>query len=154
MGSGMTKAVFSDLVAEGLKKWHKDARRRLSKSRSISTMASSRLSSADTSISDKYLQNQDDELTSETATSPPSSPANVSEDTLRYHRISSPSMLNLSIHEITEEESPVVISKRVVYDGEISFASSWKDSGCLKLIEDCTSITEGVGSDRFTGFDR
>jgi len=154
MGSGMTKAVFSDRVVEGLRKWHKDARHRLSKSRSISTITSSRPSSSDTSISDRYLQNQADELTSETATSPPSSPANVTEDALQYCRISSASMFNSSTHEITEEESPVIISKRVVYDGEISFASSWKDSGRLKQTGDCTLITEGDVSDRSTGFDR
>ncbi|KAF8008019.1 hypothetical protein BT93_K1875 [Corymbia citriodora subsp. variegata] len=154
MGSGMTKAVFSDRVAEGLKKWHKNARRRLSKSRSISSITSSGPSSADTSISNKYLQNQADELTPETATSPPSSPANVTEDALRYHRMSSASMLNSSTHEITEEESPVIVSKRVVYDGEISFASSWKDSGRIKLTGDCTPMTERGISGRFTGFDR
>ncbi|KAL3715041.1 hypothetical protein ACJRO7_006868 [Eucalyptus globulus] len=154
MGSGMTKAVFSDCVAEGLRKWHKDARHRLSKSRSISTINSSRPSLSDPSISDRYLQNQANELTSETATSPPSSAANVAEDALQYHRISSASMFNSLTHEITEEESPVIISKRVVYNGEISFARSWKDSGHLKQTGDCTLTTEGGVSDQFTGFDR
>ncbi|XP_021888512.1 MLO-like protein 12 isoform X2 [Carica papaya] len=54
MGSGVNRAVFTNRVAEGLKRWHYNARRNLSKHRSISSEHSPRSmpATADTSVRD------------------------------------------------------------------------------------------------------
>ncbi|XP_062006360.1 MLO-like protein 12 [Rosa rugosa] len=185
MGSGMRKAVFTELVVDGLKNWHKNARHRLSKNGSTTSRKSSNsahfYSTDDSSILDNecsYKTPNPTIVRSSSSTSeiieeqvPPGlTPKNGSStskssnyaqfystddssipDNECSYKTPHPTIVrsssstseiieehvppgltpnldttSLPTQEITrDEEKPNIINK-IIYDGEISFGSSWK----------------------------
>ncbi|XP_059663559.1 MLO-like protein 12 [Cornus florida] len=137
MGSNMKKAVFSDLIIKGLKNWHKLAKRNISRNRSsvIISTDSWPIDSTETSSSDrKSLYNP------KVGHLPPlelmlSPSQEITEETTQHYHIP-PAVTSLLSPEITEEKTPHKIVARGTYDGEISFASNWKDLVSGKGSED------------------
>ncbi|PRQ44603.1 hypothetical protein RchiOBHm_Chr3g0481051 [Rosa chinensis] len=186
MGSGMRKAVFTELVVDGLKNWHKNASHRLSKNGSTTSRKSSNsahfYSTDDSSILDNECSYKTPNLTivrSSSSTSeiieeqvPPgltpkngSSTSRKSSNSAQFYSTDDSSIpdnecsyktphptivrsssstseiieehvspgltpnldtTSLPTQEITrDEEKPNIINK-IIYDGEISFGSSWK----------------------------
>ncbi|XP_062005890.1 MLO-like protein 5 [Rosa rugosa] len=186
MGSGMRKAVFTELVVDGLKNWHKNARRRLSKNGSTTSRKSSNsahfYSTDDSSFTDNECSYKTPNPTTARSSSSTSeiieervpaglSPKNgsttsrKSSDSAHFYstdnssypdnecsnktpnpttvRSSSftseiieeqvppgltpnPDTTSLPTPEITREEQNPNIINKIIYDGEISFGSSWK----------------------------
>ncbi|ONI16840.1 hypothetical protein PRUPE_3G124700 [Prunus persica] len=125
MGSGMKKAVFTERVVDGLKNWHKNARHRLSKSRSISKNS---VEATDFSISDQMsteILNFKSFPHSVVESSPCTS--EIIEEKVPHNSLPKPDTTSVLIPEIAkEEENPKINGKMITYDGEISFGSSWK----------------------------
>ncbi|VVA36401.1 PREDICTED: MLO [Prunus dulcis] len=125
MGSGMKKAVFTERVVNGLKNWHKNARHRLSKSRSISKNS---VEATDFSISDQMsteILNFKSFPHSVVESSPCTS--EIIEEKVPHNSLPKPDTTSVLIPEIAkEEENPKINGKMITYDGEISFGSSWK----------------------------
>ncbi|KAL6330544.1 hypothetical protein AAG906_040475 [Vitis piasezkii] len=123
MGSQMKREVFTERVAKGLRHWHSTARKNLSRDRSTSTRPSPRTSFSDGQT--LYLP-QHDHLHSSAATSSLASPE-ISEETVQPDTPPLPAETSFSTNpEITEVEVQPKIITRGSYDGEISFASTWK----------------------------
>lgn len=123
MGSQMKREVFTERVAKGLRHWHSTARKNLSRDRSTSTRPSPRTSFSDGQT--LYLP-QHDHLHSSAATSSLASPE-ISEETVQPDTPPPPAETSFSTNpEITEVEVQPKIITRGSYDGEISFASTWK----------------------------
>ncbi|BFG25071.1 hypothetical protein CerSpe_113450 [Prunus speciosa] len=125
MGSGMKKAVFSERVVDGLKNWHKNARHRLSKSRSISKNS---VEATDFSISDQMsTEILDFESFPHAVVESSSFTSEIIEEKVPHNSLPKPDTTSVSIPEITkEEENPKINGRMITYDGEISFGSSWK----------------------------
>ncbi|CAL9010832.1 unnamed protein product [Prunus brigantina] len=125
MGSGMKKAVFTERVVDGLKNWHKNARHRLSKSRSISKNI---VEATDFSISDQMsTEILDFESFPHSVVESSPSTSEIIEEKVPHNSLPKPDTTSVSISEITkEEENPKFNGKMITYDGEISFGSSWK----------------------------
>ncbi|KAL6141461.1 hypothetical protein ACLB2K_059749 [Fragaria x ananassa] len=160
MGSGMKKAVFTELVVDGLKNWHKNARRRLSKNGSTASRKSSNsaqlYSTDDASVTDSecsYKSPKPTIVRSSSSTSeiiqdhvPPgltsytecsyktpkptitrsSSTSEIIEEQAPTDLTTKSETTSLPTREITREEENPNIMNKVLYDGEISFGSSWK----------------------------
>ncbi|XP_004308899.1 PREDICTED: MLO-like protein 12 [Fragaria vesca subsp. vesca] len=160
MGSGMKKAVFTELVVDGLKNWHKNARRRLSKNGSTTSRKSSNsaqlYSTDDASVTDSECSYKNPKPTivrSSSSTSeiiqdqvPPgltsytecsyktpkptitrsSSTSEIIEEQAPTDLTTKSETTSLPTREITREEENPNIMNKVLYDGEISFGSSWK----------------------------
>lgn len=128
MGSGMRKAIFTELVVDGLKNWHKNARHRLSKNGSTTSTRKSSNSShlyltEDSSIPDCECSRQTPDPTIATTSS---STSEIIQEQVPHGLTPNPYTTSLPTPEITrEEENPNIINK-IIYDGEISFGSSWK----------------------------
>lgn len=124
MGSQMKREVFTERVANGLKHWLSIAKENHSRDRSTST----RHSLARTSLSglqELHLP-QYDRLPSSLAMGSSARPEIRPEETAQSG-VPPPARTGFSTDpEITEEEVLPRINTRGSYDGEISFASTWK----------------------------
>ncbi|XP_050380858.1 MLO-like protein 12 isoform X2 [Argentina anserina] len=127
MGSGMKKAVFTELVVDGLKNWHKNARRKLSKNGSTTSRKSSNsahfYSTDDASITDNECSYKTPHPTIARSFS---STSEIVEEQAPSGLNPNPDTTSLPAQEITREENSPNIMDKVLYDGEISFGSSWK----------------------------
>ena len=126
MGSQMKREVFTERVAKGLKHWHSTARQNLPKDRSTSSRYSQRTSFS--VVQDLLYLPHYEHLPSAAAMSSPASPR-IQEETMQPNIPSPTAKTGFSTDdsEITEEEvlQPKIIA-RGSYDGEISFASTWR----------------------------
>ncbi|KAA8526334.1 hypothetical protein F0562_008463 [Nyssa sinensis] len=150
MGSSMRKAVFTKHIVKGLKNWHNLAKRNLSKNRTSSIrqpLNSWPIDSTDMKI--LYHPKDDNFPPLEVMTSP--SPE-ITEEPVQHNHTPSPAGTSFSAPEIVEEKTNFKITTRGTYDGEISFASTWKESASGKGIEDITSTPEENASDIITDF--
>ncbi|KAF9588663.1 hypothetical protein IFM89_014384 [Coptis chinensis] len=125
MGSSMKATVFTEQVVKGLKHWHNLARRNLSRTKSDLTNNSSEhgpTDNAQTSLSDVDLSHSE------------------------FDHFSSPSDMGSPALESTKEAAHQKIISRDTYDGEISFATSWKELENRKQNEEITSALRGKSS--------
>lgn len=125
----MRKAIFTELVVDGLKNWHKNARHRLSKNGSTTSTRKSSNSAHlyltdDSSIPDCECGSQIPDPTIVTSSS---STSEIIQEQVPHGLTPKPdTTISLPTPEITrEEENPNMVNK-IIYDGEISFGSSWK----------------------------
>lgn len=141
MGSSMSRAVFTERVAQGLKSWHKKAKQSLSQNNSVTSRHSLSLHSK---TSDNSLRGS-----VESIHTPENEEENLHPDMVLNH----PSEEEISSHS-TSQTKPVVeenlkIITRESYDGEISFGSSWKmNMGSSRGIGEISSIAEEDDIDR------
>lgn len=158
--------MFTESVVEGLQNWHKKARQRLSKSRSISRSHSHSSShhahncdTTEISIADKIVKEAPD---SDQRFPPPaaissSSTSEITEEEVPQKPPPTPYITSLSIiPEITKEvENPKIVASTVTYDGEISFGSSWKFEDSKRHGREITEvIDEDHDSDILATFDQ
>lgn len=165
MGSGMRRAVFTENVVRGLKVWLKNARRNLTKNNSnISTHRPSVSWHSDMTTEHSYSDKQNKNIpeqqhlpaltlvitTAITNTATASSSSEITEEEVpceQYHS-GKPDITCMSWSK------PKTVASRGIYDGEISFGSSWKgqefsremDSGEITSIaeEDTSAINQDV----------
>ncbi|XP_062105912.1 MLO-like protein 12 isoform X2 [Humulus lupulus] len=144
MGSGMKRAVFTESVAKGLRSWLRNARRNTSKNSSTSSPRRSSFSLhsdtiTDISISDerihKHIRSRSTEITEEETTSTPCELVGT-ENKLGT---STPKITSSVVEEMNS--NPKVVT-RGIYDGEISFGSSWKKVELRQDSGEITSIAE------------
>ncbi|XP_057954863.1 MLO-like protein 6 [Malania oleifera] len=127
MGSGMKTAVFTDRVAKGIKRWHKIARQNLYRNRCTSTRNSSDqclMERAPPPFSDKQKSNlpKHGHLPPLAVLSSPHD-AEITEEAAQQNHSPTGTVNSILNLEITEEEP----NSGEAFDGEISFASTWKD---------------------------
>lgn len=146
--------MFTERVAQGLKNWHRNAKRSLTKNNSTSSRhsASLRIKTSENSVrgSVENMHSPDNEdLPSIVVTSPPSvSTSGSGEEGERIELTNEKEISSHSTSEITttEEENAKIIT-RGTYDGEISFGSSWKKMGSSRGNGEISSITEEDDTD-------
>lgn len=147
MGSGMRKAIFTEIVVDGLKNWHKNARHRLSKNGSTTSTRKSSNSSHlyltdDSSIPD--CECSCSQTPDPTIVTSSSSTSEIIQEKVPSSLTPNPDATSLPTPEITREEENPNIINQIIYDGEISFGSSWKfkTESMSKTSGEITSIIE------------
>ena len=178
MGCSMKRAIFTETVVKGLKNWHKNARRSLSKNRSTSTGQSSNSDitvdfPTDPDTQDKEIVEYEQPPLPSTVIISTGSTTGcpeiveecqdpyssiINDQNLDHHATSSitPNASTPEVLKMVEENPKIIAGGTGTYDGEISFGNSWKKLGDSKYhIGEITSIVEEDASDDhiLTNFD-
>ncbi|XP_073225957.1 MLO-like protein 6 isoform X2 [Cicer arietinum] len=142
MGSNMRKEIFTERVVEGLKSWQKKAKRSLSKNNStcsrhtVSASLHSKASENSVKESSESMHNKVDD--NENMQSITVVTGSGEEEEIN---IATNSSVEQEMIIPTEEHNAKIIT-RGIYDGEISFGSSWKNVGSSRSIREIVSIAE------------
>lgn len=160
MGSGMKKAVFTESVVKGLNNWHKNARRSLSRNRSISTMRSSNSSVSDITdfsinsdlqtkniVECEHLPKTSIIIGTSNSTTSPEIVEDQEVPSNNPIEVQNPDTVSMSEMKMVEGNPKIIARESGTYDGEISFGSSWKKLGNSKDIGEITSIIEEDASE-------
>lgn len=155
MGSGVNRAVFTNRVAEGLKRWHYNARRNLSKHRSISSEHSPRSmpATADTSVRDMQKSQAEEHYQVPPVEVTRSTTSEITEEAMQNNSNTNTTTTSFLPMAFPKEKLNHKISFGGSYDGEVSFGSSWKIIETGNSIRYDNSIIEEHGSDILADFD-
>ena len=119
MGSSMNSAIFTESVASGLKNWHHKAKVSLSRGESTSTK-----NMPDSLLPDTInasVKDEENELSQLSA-------INYSCNEITKDDVQPAGTRSTPTPEISQEKPKPKIITRGIYDGEISFASTWRKS--------------------------